>query len=290
MTEKGFCVKIFIPSGDPAGLRIIEKSNWIGLGMVFPRVLFNEVSKREELKQAGVYILWGPSESEILPRVYIGESDCVVERLRLHVKEKEFWTHAIVFTTNCSPKLTKAHFKYIEYRLHSLASQAKLAEIENSNAPTPYQLSESDRAEAELFLQDILLCLPLAGVNFFEVSQAPQTASPSGNLCLRRDNDIIAWGTETSKGFVVLKGARALKETQKSIHPYLYQLRNELISQGVLLDKGTHFELTQDYLFNSPSMAAGVLLGRSANGLREWRECDGERTLKELRKGMVSAP
>ena len=32
----GFSVRIFMPSGQPEGLRIIEKSNWMGQGLVFP--------------------------------------------------------------------------------------------------------------------------------------------------------------------------------------------------------------------------------------------------------------
>lgn len=41
------------------------------------------------------------------------------------------------------------------------------------------------------------------------------------------------------------------------------------------------FRLTQDYTFNSPSTAAGVLLGRSANGRIEWKDVKG-RSLKEI--------
>lgn len=59
----GFSVRIFIPPGEPEGLRIVEKSNWTGQGLVFPRSLFGEVRKRAELTRTGVYILWGPSEA-----------------------------------------------------------------------------------------------------------------------------------------------------------------------------------------------------------------------------------
>ena len=30
-------IRIFLAEGSPAGLRIVEKSNWIGRGVVFPR-------------------------------------------------------------------------------------------------------------------------------------------------------------------------------------------------------------------------------------------------------------
>ena len=39
----------------------------------------------------------------------------------------------------------------------------------------------------------------------------------------------------------------------------------------------------KDYLFSSPSAAAAVVLGRSANGLTEWKLKNGT-TLKEFEK------
>lgn len=43
------------------------------------------------------------------------------------------------------------------------------------------------------------------------------------------------------------------------------------------------YQFTQDYSFSSPSTAAAVVLGRSANGRIEWKAADG-RTLKELQE------
>ena len=40
--RRAFFVKIFLPGGDPDGLKIVEKSNWTGSGLVFPRPLFGE--------------------------------------------------------------------------------------------------------------------------------------------------------------------------------------------------------------------------------------------------------
>lgn len=80
-TTAGFSVRIFIPSGEPAGLRIVEKSNWTLQGLVFPRSLVPEARQRPDLKRTGVYVLRGPSQSGQLPRVYVGEGDGVLSRL-----------------------------------------------------------------------------------------------------------------------------------------------------------------------------------------------------------------
>jgi hypothetical protein len=279
MNSQGFSVRIFIPSGNPDGLRIIEKSNWIGQGLFFPRALFPEARQRDELKRTGVYVLWGPGESGQLLRIYVGEGDSVLSRLGQHAKQKDFWTHAVVFTSK-DQNLNKAYVKYLEARLVQLAADAKRAELDNGNIPQLSTLSEADKADAEAFLQDMLLYLPLLGLNVFEKAKAP--GKKSRDLILKGKR-IEARGQDTAEGFVVRAGSLAVKDEAPSIHDYLKELRRALLAQGVFVDEGTYYRLTQDYTFNSPSTAAGVLLGRSANGRTEWRDAQGH-TLKEIQE------
>ncbi|MBX5463365.1 MAG: GIY-YIG nuclease family protein [Steroidobacteraceae bacterium] len=281
----GFSVRIFIPSGEPEALRIVEKSNWTGQGLVFPRAQFAEARQRSELKRTGVYILWGPGESGQLPRVYVGEGDLVLSRLDQHARQKDFWTHAAVFTSK-DQNLNKAHVQYLEARLVALASEAKRAELDNGNVPQMPALSEADAADAESFLGDLLLCLPLMGVSLFEKARANVDGS---RLLYLRAKGIEASGVDGSEGFVVRAGSQAVKDEVASIHPYMSELRKSLLAQGVLEAAGTCYRLTQDYTFNSPSTAAGVLLGRSFNGRIEWKDAKG-RTLRELQEAEAGAP
>jgi hypothetical protein len=293
--NRGFSVRIFIPTGDPESLRIVEKSNCTGQGLMFPRALYPEVRQRPELRRTGVYVLWGPSESGQLPRVYVGEGDFVRDRLDQHYKQKDFWTHAIVFISK-DDNLNKAHVQYLEARLVALAAEAKRARLDNGNVPQLPVLSEADRADAEGFLADILLCLPILGVNVFEKPKIPASTGPEGvrnagpeevvELFLRAKG-IEASGIYTAEGFIVRAGSQAVKVEVPSIHPFLRELRRSLRDQGVFMDAGDVYRLSQDYTFNSPSTAAGVLLGRSANGRTEWKDAKG-RTLKEIQEGTVS--
>ena len=59
-TTTPFSLRIFVADGDPDGLRIVDKSNWIGKALVFPRALLPQVKARPELAQTGVYLLLGP--------------------------------------------------------------------------------------------------------------------------------------------------------------------------------------------------------------------------------------
>ncbi|MCX7975095.1 MAG: GIY-YIG nuclease family protein [Candidatus Aminicenantes bacterium] len=275
--NRGFSVRIFIPSGEPEGLRVIEKSNWNGQGLIFPRVQFPEVKQRPEIKRTGVYILWGPGESGQLSRVYVGQGDDVLQRLEQHVRQKDFWTHAAMFTSK-DLNLNKAHVQYLEARLIALAAEAKRAEIDNGNIPQIPSLSEADRTDAETFLQDLLLCLPLVGANFFEKAKA---GPKSIRDLFIRAKGIEARGIDTIEGFIVRMGSRAVKSEVPSIHSYLHDIRQSLIKTGILVDKGAYYEFSQDYAFSSPSTAAGVVLGRESNGRIEWKDANG-RSLKEI--------
>jgi hypothetical protein len=55
---------------------------------------------------------------------------------------------------------------------------------------------------------------------------------------------------------------------------------SRLISKSIVSKTDGALKLTQDYTFDSPSSAAGVLLGRTANGRIEWKDSTGK-TLKD---------
>lgn len=99
-----------------------------------------------------------------------GEGDPLRPRLDQHQSKKDFWTMAVSFVSQ-DEKLNKAHVQHLEARLIQLADTAKRCELDNANTPTLPSLSEMDAAEAEGFLDEILLCLPLMGVSVFRSLQ-----------------------------------------------------------------------------------------------------------------------
>jgi hypothetical protein len=284
--RRGFSVNVFLPAGDPEGVKVVEKSNWTGRGLVIPKAIFGESKDREELARTGVYLLVGPDEQSSMRRIYVGEGDPVRPRLEQHVKNKDFWTHAVVFTSK-DTNLNKAHVQRLESRLVELAGRAKRSVLDNGNVPAPPSLSEADEAMAEGFLDDLLLCLPILGYSMFESGAATVARSSDGLLYLAAKG-IEARAQETAAGFVVLENSQAVGDDRVApslaVHiTGVTTLRDELIRQGVLVRSGQGFTLTQDYVFSSPSTAAAVLLGRSSNGRLDWKTKDG-RTLKEVQE------
>lgn len=229
--RRGFSVRVFLPDGDPAGLKVIEKSNWTG------------------------------------------EGDPVLPRLEEHGRKKEFWTHAVVFTSK-DQSLNKAHVQRLEAQLVELAAGAKRCVLDNGNTPQAPSLAEADTADVDGFLDDVRLCLPTLGYGFFDAASARASVAEAVSLFLRtRGAD--AEGAETPDGFVVRAGAQAVSKETNGCPPYLRALRADLLVQGVLRDDGEKYTLTQDYTFTSPSAAAGVMVGASANGREVWKTGEG---------------
>ena len=289
-----FSLRIFVADGDPDGLRIVEKSNWIGKALVFPRALLPQVKARPELAQTGVYLLLGPRPDGEGEMLYVGEGDPIRPRLESHYAQKDFWTRAIGFTTATAGQLNKAHVQFLEARLIALARAAKRVPLDNANQPTEPSLSEADRADMEVFLAHMLGMLPVLGVHAFE--QAPAVALPAAalgqpapaapTLLYCRGKGVEATGYESTQGFVVRKGSQAVAEVVPSLEENWtarVNQRKDLLESGVLVAEGDALRFTQDYVFTSPSLAAVLVLGRHTNGRTKWKDAQG-RTLKELQE------
>ncbi|MFF8726466.1 DUF4357 domain-containing protein [Streptomyces sp. NPDC015171] len=88
-------------------------------------------------------------------------------------------------------------------------------------------------------------------------------------------------GTNGSQKFVVLAGSPGRPEVVPSFPvrmPSSYRLRQRLLDDGILAGSATWpgwLEAVADIECNSPSAAAEILVGRSANGWTEWKSTDG---------------
>ena len=282
--NRAFSIRVFLPDGTPEGIRIIEKSNWTGCGVVVPRPIFAEAKTRPEIGRTGVYILVGQSEDQALPTIYVGQCDVVRDRLEQHNSKKDFWTWAVFFVSK-DESLNRAHVQHLEARLIQLAAEAKRATLDNQAAPQLPHLTEADQADVESFLADMLSILPLVGLTAFEKPRTPGRRKP---MLFLNAKGIKATGYESAEGFVVRKGSEGVVKEVKSILNFLRTLRASLLEKGVLVDRDDHLVLEQDYAFSSPSTAAGVMLGRNANGRIEWKDANG-RTLKELQEAAAPA-
>jgi len=169
---QAFTLRLFVPDGDPEGVRFIDRMNWTGLGIVFPRAKWPDIRNRPEFGRTGVYVLTGYGEGDDdLPTVYVGQADGVKGRIDSHAQQKDFWDTGIVFVSN-SGGLNRAHVTWLEHAMIARALEAKRCHLDNGNAPQEPALSEAEKADTRAFLQEILQILPLVGLRAFEMPRA----------------------------------------------------------------------------------------------------------------------
>ncbi|WP_217647192.1 GIY-YIG nuclease family protein [Planctomicrobium piriforme] len=198
-----------------------------------------------------------------------------------HYAGKDFWTRAVFFVAS-QGQLNKAHVQYLESQLVNRADAAKRVPLENGNRPADPTLSEADRADMDVFLYNMLGMLPLLGIDAFE--QSPAMTKLDMPLLSCQGKGILANGIDTPQGFVVRTGSDASFAEVPSLKehlPNVSKVRADLIDNRVLVRDGDKFKFTQDYTFNSPSLASSVVLGRSTNGRTDWKDANGK-TLKQI--------
>jgi predicted GIY-YIG superfamily endonuclease len=274
-------VTIFLAEGNPTGVRSLELFNWNGKGYVIPRDRLESALERNELKTQGLYFLIGEND-EGQSRLYIGESEDITSRLRIHNRNKDFWNTALVFFSK-GGELNKAHVKYLEELLIKEIIEAKRVTLENGNQPQQTKLSEAEEANVLIFAENIKLILASIGYAFMKKTEEYEKGGSDIYVC--DGPDANARGRYTTEGMVVLEGSLVRKEFVESVpnpHP-LRAKQAELISQGVLTETSpSQLKFTRDYVFGSPSTAAAIIKARHTNGWTNWkRETDGK-TMDEV--------
>ena len=288
MTQ-GRSIRLFLVDGTPNGLLTAEIMNWTGHVLTGPRTKLSELVQRPECGRTGIYFLVGPDlEGSLRPQVYIGESDDVATRLKQHNRPevvsvngggKDFW-EKVCLVTSKDQNLTKAHVKYLESLLIKSAGELGRCKLVNGTAHEYINLPESDRADMAFFMEQIRTVLPVLGLDFLRGRPTPSSrqaveplapaASPRFIAEVPRYG-IKAYGQENDGEFYVLKDSIA-RGSWTGVDGGYQALYQQLCDDQVLVDCDNGLKrFASDYAFTSPSAAAAVVSGRSANGRQHWK-------------------
>lgn len=275
---RGKTISIYIPDSNPRGVKICEINNSIVKAIFIPRNKLEDVSKRADISEPGIYFLFGNEDEIGKPNVYIGEAENLFTRLRQHNLSKDFWNVAICFVSE-KRNINKAHIKYLENYTCAESKRINKCILENSVTPTQSSLTEQEIDFVLSFFDDLTVLLSTLGYPIFEESK-----KESQNLFICKGKDAYAEGEYTEEGMVVYKGARCNIEETPSFGSSAKKLRKFLLDQKVLVEDSGTFLLNEDYTFTSPSSASDVILGRSSNGWIVWKNASGESLDSKFRK------
>lgn len=282
---------VYMIDGTEYGPRFSEIGNWVGKAIYCPRSSVQKIINRSEFDNPGIYCLKGdPTDEAFDEKIYIGEAENIRIRLKQHLTDPNKDFKELIFFISKDELLTKTQIKYLESRLIQLAIEAKTAEIENGNSPNLPTLHEADISDMEYFLEQIKLMLPVMGFRFLISSTVKHSESETKsetkekeNLFFIKTKSFDATMYESDKGYIVLKGSEAKKTLSNSTTETYRNLRRKLIETNILQEIGEKLIFAEDAIFNSPSSASNMVLGRNSNGYTEWVDKKGK-TFKDIQE------
>jgi predicted GIY-YIG superfamily endonuclease len=274
-------IQIFLPHGDPRGIRFAEITTRIVQVIEVPRSLLPEFLKMPESDQVALYFLFGEAEDGADPKVYIGQTGDLRARLAKHNKEKEFWERALILISRTN-SLTQTHALFLEWCCLQAARKAGRYRDENgNNGSKPHTPAPLEADCWEIYATGHTLLATL-GYALFDPVAKPTAAPDEFFFC--RASGANARGMYTEEGFVVLKGSVGRKDLGQSIAGMpAGRERQRLMESGAIQIEGDTVVFQRDHLFRSPSLAAAVVLARSSNGWIDWKTQDG-RTLDAVKR------
>src|SRR3989338_7411703 len=79
----------------------------------------------------------------IVKRIYIGEAENILTRIKQHDNSKNFWNLVICFVSQ-KYNINKAHIKYLENYACDQAKRINKCTLDNNTNPTQSRLTEQD--------------------------------------------------------------------------------------------------------------------------------------------------
>ncbi len=284
-------IQIFLPGGDPTGIRVAEITTRIVQVIDVPRKLLPEFFAMAESTQVGVYYLVAVPEDGGEPQVYIGQTGDLRGRLKQHDADskKEFWERALVLISR-TQTLTQTHALFLEWLSIQAARKAGRYQDANANGGSrPYTPAPMEADCYEIFETGKALLATLGHPLFNAMAPAAVESTQPAEVFHCAAGGTNARGVYTTEGFVVLAGSVGRRENVQSIVGTSdANFREKLITDGVMKIEGSTVVFTKDHQFRSPSTAAVAVLGRTANGWQEWKDKDGK-TLDAVKRQAIGS-
>ena len=282
---------LFLMDGEVTGRIKCTLSNWTGIAYKIPRTYLDKCKDRLDLKQSGVYFLFGKNDDGD-DEVYIGQAgirkngEGVLFRVAEHLKDEIYFSDAVMLTTQ-NNSFGPTEISYLENKFTNMAIDIDRYKVRNGNDPNPGNVTEEKESELEDFIEYSKMVLGVLGYKIFVPIVKNEFKIEDKNdddevlylnaITKKSGENIIAKCKRTSEGFVVLKGSMIESIDSKSLTKSIKELRDKCKANNEIIDG----KLTKNYLFNSPSYAAMFVLGMSRNGKIDWKREDGT-TLKAL--------
>lgn len=275
----GKTITTYLIKGEPTGPRYVFLDDSTCKMFVIPRSEIKGISAeyKDQLSQPALYILLG-EDTDGKPKAYIGSTDDFSQRILQHDNKKDFWSRVLVFIS-ATNTLDKADSLYLEYLGFELASKVgRYVLSDNKQTPKAPTMPEWKRDTADKIFETVKTLTSFVGCSIFE--QVESNTKHSSSEIFYCNRKCKARGIYSSNGFTLLKGSELRIDCSNSFKENQRVQRDKFIKAYCKVINGA-LVTTCDYDFASPSTAAMMCIGGSANGWIEWKNSNNQ-TLDEL--------
>ncbi len=237
-------INMFLMDGEVTGIIKCTLSNWTGVIYKIPRIQLSDLKSRDEMKQSGIYFLFGRDENKQKDVTYIGQStnrkngEGVLLRVQEHTRDNhaDYFNDVIILTTQ-NNSFGPTEISYLENKFTQLAKDAGRFIVKNGNEPNSGNVTEEKQSELDEVVENTLMIVGTLGYRVFVpmTKKTDQNVSNenSTHLYLKRKTKksnrmIEAICEQTSEGFVVLEGSQVDEVDSPAIPASLKELRKEL--------------------------------------------------------------
>lgn len=284
MSSRAKTIQIYLPDGDPHGIREAELTTRIVKVIEVPRSILQNFLKMPESSQVGVYFLLGSSDDGSDSKVYIGQTGDLSQRLNRHNRDKDFWDRVVVLISKTN-SLTTTHALFLEWHCLQEARKAGRFSDENGNSGSRPHIPAPLEADCLEIFETAQTLLSTLGFPLFDALSGPSASSSNSGVFTCSASGANGRGIYNQEGFVVLKDSSGRIDVVDSfIGSAGERLRSRLIETAIMRVDGDRVFFEKDHLFKSPSTASSVLLGRSSNGWMDWRDAQNK-TLSSVIRG-----
>ncbi len=144
--KNGKNFNIYLMDGEVTGRIKCTLSNWTGIAYKIPRLYLDKCKDRLDLKQSGVYFLFGKNDEDE-ESVYIGQAgirkngEGVLFRVQEHIKDEFFFSEAVMLTTQ-NNSFGPTEISYLENKFTNMAIDTDRYKVRNGNDPNPGNVTE----------------------------------------------------------------------------------------------------------------------------------------------------
>jgi len=270
-------VTYLFPDGDKASsFKVFQDRTSQIVGYFFTRENIKQIEKYPNACNYAIYFLFDNSELDE-KKVYVGQSMNGVSRVKEHVKNKDFWTHCILFVTD-NNSFDKLSIDYLEFAFIRKFKESTYIPTNRDLRTNEPNLSIYDKPNIERYVDQIEFLLSTEGVVLKtiknNITRRYYKAKKSCNAKLYVENGKFV----LPKGSELKRPPESTKNWKSDYHYIRYnRLIDEYLQSEKIVEKENVLTLQVDLVFDRPSTAADLVSGFSENG---WLFFDG---LKNIR-------